>query len=81
MYARWHTNGRRVMKCTPGAEEIQKRGYSVWAGSDGKVIYDNLELAQAAAAAFLRIEGKRLEPYPCKRSTHGHYHLTSEGHK
>lgn len=79
-YARWHRSGNATMKCTPSAEEIEQRGYTVWTGSDGKVIYDSLALAQAAADAFLRLEGKHLVPYPCARSKHGHYHLTSEGH-
>lgn len=83
-YARHFPYGRRgPMRCWPGAEEKRERreqvhgrnGFRERPGSDGKVIYDTVELAEEAAAAFALL-GAVQRPYPCSRSRHGHYHLT-----
>jgi hypothetical protein len=73
------------VRCRPGAEELRERAQNITPrtarerpGSDGKVIYDTREAADAAAAEFAA-DGYPVRPYPCARSKHGHWHLTTEG--
>lgn len=46
-------------------------------GATGKVIYDDESNAWAAAYAFMRLGDPETRPYPCPRSRHGHYHLST----
>lgn len=49
--------------------------------SKPKIIYDNKEAAEAARIEFENLPNATyLRAYPCQRSLHGHYHLTSDGH-
>jgi hypothetical protein len=46
-----------------------------------KIIYDDQEKALAARDELEKLPGApRLRVYPCPRSLHGHYHLTTDGH-
>lgn len=78
-----HRDGRPI-RCKPAAEERRERAQGVvprvrreGPGSDWKVIYDSAAAAEAAAAEFAAA-GERMRPYPCARSRHGHYHLTTD---
>jgi hypothetical protein len=59
------------MRCKRGGGELYP------SGSDGKVIYDTEAAARAAASALELLGMERQSPYPCPRSRHGHYHLTT----
>lgn len=75
-YARplWSGSDNKPMRCKAGKDE---RGGGLLA-AEGKIIYDSLEQAQAAADAMWRLLHERRQfPYPCERSKHGHYHLTT----
>lgn len=78
-YAR--VNNGAPVRCTPGKREIAQRGWTVPTGSDGKVIYNDRESALAAAREFEQAGLRPMTTYPCDRSKHGHYHLTTEGHQ
>ncbi|GAB0105842.1 hypothetical protein JMUB6875_48240 [Nocardia sp. JMUB6875] len=68
------------MRCTPGKRESDGRAPRMMsAGTDGKLIYDDRRSANAAAKAFEQFDGIPLRPYPCRRSRHGHFHLTTDG--
>ena len=41
-------------------------------GTDGKVIYPTREAAEAAARELEGLGARRLRPYLCARSRHGH---------
>ena len=47
-------------------------------GTDGKVIYPTREAAEAAARELESLGARRLRPYLCARSRHGHFHLTTD---
>jgi hypothetical protein len=65
------------MRCVPSLRELRTRERKETAGSDGKVIYDDVRAA-GAAAAELRVAGAQQQyPYRCGRSMRGHYHLTT----
>lgn len=76
-YARLKTNGK-VTYCEPSkaelSGEIPRRETS---GSDSKVIYPDLESAEAAAREMTELLGDAPQrAYLCQRSRHGHAHLT-----
>ena len=48
------------------------------AGTDGKVIYPTREAAEAAARELESLGARRLRPYLCARSRHGHFHLATD---
>jgi hypothetical protein len=58
------------MTCTRGRDELYPTG------SDGKIIYDDIEKASGAARELAKHGYGVQPPYPCPRSQHGHYHLT-----
>jgi hypothetical protein len=68
--------GRPVF-CGPSRAETQ---YGVDFGivRNGKVIFDNREQAEAAAAALRELTGEMFRPYECPRSRSGHHHLTED---
>lgn len=50
-------------------------------GGKPKIIYDTKEQAEAARIEFEALpQAVYLRAYPCQRSLHGHYHLTTDGH-
>jgi len=74
-HARVHA-GRPVF-CGPSRDEMRGAAdYGI--RRNGKVIFDNREKAEAAAAALLALTGERFRPYECPRSRRGHCHLTHD---
>jgi hypothetical protein len=77
-HARLTGRGRPTF-CSPSRAEqagvVQLRSGS---GTDGKVIYPTREAAEAAARELESLGARRLRPYLCARSRHGHYHLTTD---
>lgn len=75
-YARRKRNGD-VLFCIPSKAELagdmQRRESS---GTDGKVVFPDLETAEAAAAEMEALDGSPQRAYICGRSRHGHAHLT-----
>jgi hypothetical protein len=70
--------GGRAVRCGPShAEEDGTAGYW-WRARQHKVIYDTREAAEAASAELTAAGSAPSRPYPCPRSTHGHYHLTED---
>lgn len=75
-YAR-HRNGRLV-KCTASAAEVERDDPRELT-SIGKYIYDTETAARACANDLRTVCGfGRLYVYPCRRSKHGHVHLTRQ---
>lgn len=76
-YARL-TGRDRPTFCSPSRAE---QSGSVWlptgTGTDGKVIYPTREAAEAAARELEELGARRLRPYLCDRSRHGHFHLAT----
>ncbi|MDN5857962.1 MAG: hypothetical protein L0H84_05005 [Pseudonocardia sp.] len=77
-YARLQRNGRPVF-CTPSRAELAgivalRQGR----GTDGKVIYESREDAEAAARELEELGAQAMRAYRCNRSRGGHYHLTSD---
>lgn len=71
-------NGGRPIFCTPSRAELagvvalrQSRG------TDGKVIYDTREAAEAAARELEALGARHLRSYLCGRSRSGHFHLAT----
>ncbi|MFE2751600.1 hypothetical protein ACFXGA_06305 [Actinosynnema sp. NPDC059335] len=80
-HARLSKNGRPEV-CTPSRAELsgeQRRREGK--GSDGKVIYDTVADARAAARKLEAIGARPMIAYPCRRSRHGHYHLKTDKHR
>jgi hypothetical protein len=77
-HARLQPNGDPML-CTPSREEIARpTRRRENAGSDYKPIYDTQQAAELAARALhLEAGYPPLYAYECRRSRHGHYHLTS----
>ena len=77
-HARLTGRGRPTF-CSPSRGEatgvVQLRS---GAGTDGKVIYPTREAAEAAARELEGLGARRLRPYLCSRSRHGHYHLATD---
>lgn len=77
-YARLRTNGRPI-KCVPSQEAIawdDPLDLHSW----GKVVFDSEEAAQACVDELRAVLGDDVPAfvYPCRRSRHGHVHLTSK---
>jgi hypothetical protein len=77
-YARLMGTGRPVF-CKPSRAEMagtapRRQGV----GADGKVIYPDRESAEAAARELEELGARAQRAYVCKRSRHGHYHLTTD---
>ncbi|MFI6595036.1 hypothetical protein ACIBHX_02240 [Nonomuraea sp. NPDC050536] len=76
-YARLQRNGD-VLFCTPSKAELAgDMPRQETSGSDGKVAYPDLETAEAAARELEALGGGPQHAYVCRRSRHGHAHLTS----
>jgi hypothetical protein len=77
-HARLTGRGRPTF-CSPTRAE--QRG-AVWlstgSGTDGKVIYPTRDAAEAAARELENLGARRLRPYLCARSRHGHFHLATD---
>lgn len=74
-YARWQ-NGSPCF-CGPSRLEMEGRN-TFHAQPNGKVIYNDRETAEKAAAELLAITGINFRPYQCPRSRRGHHHLTRD---
>jgi hypothetical protein len=77
-YARLLPAGRPVF-CKPSRAELEgaaprRQGR----GADGKVIYSDREAAEAAARELEELGARPQRAYVCKRSRHGHFHLTTD---
>ena len=77
-HARLTGRGRPTF-CSPSRAE---QNGTVWlatgSGTDGKVIYPTREAAEAAARELEELGARRLRPYLCERSRHGHFHLATD---
>ena len=60
------------------ARRVQRVASGAGAGTDGKVIYPTREAAEAAARELESLGARRLRPYLCARSRHGHFHLATD---
>lgn len=77
-HARLTGRGRPTF-CSPSrAEQTGVVHLRSGSGTDGKVIYPTREAAEAAARELESLGARRLRPYLCARSRHGHYHLTTD---
>lgn len=77
-HARLTGRGRPTF-CSPSrAEQSGAVRLSTGRGTDGKVIYPTQEAAEAAARELEELGARRLRPYRCDRSRHGHYHLATD---
>ena len=77
-HARITGRGRPTF-CSPSrAEQSGVVNLRSGSGTDGKVIYPTREAAEAAARELESLGARRLRPYLCARSRHGHYHLTTD---
>ena len=77
-HARLTGRGRPTF-CSPmRAEQAGVVRLSGGKGTDGKVIYPTREAAEAAARELEDLGARRLRPYLCARSRHGHFHLTTD---
>ena len=77
-HARLTGRGRPTF-CSPSrAEQSGVVHLRSGSGTDGKVIYPTREAAEAAARELESLGARRLRPYLCARSRHGHYHLTTD---
>jgi hypothetical protein len=77
-HARLTGRGRPTF-CSPSrAEQTGSVRLRHGAGTDGKVIYPTLDAAEAAARELEELGARRLRPYLCDRSRHGHFHLATD---
>lgn len=77
-HARLTGRGRPTF-CSPSrAEQTGVVNLRSGSGTDGKVIYPTREAAEAAARELEDLGARRLRPYLCARSRHGHFHLTTD---
>lgn len=77
-HARLTGRGRPTF-CSPSrAEATGVVHLRAGSGTDGKVIYPTREAAEAAARELEDLGARRLRPYLCSRSRHGHYHLATD---
>lgn len=72
-YARLNSSGHPV-RCRPTRTE-RAAGKT---NPDGKVIFDRLDDAMAAAVELRRLTGQPKRAYRCNRSRHEHFHLTRD---
>jgi hypothetical protein len=77
-HARLTSRGRPTFCSPTRAEQSGARRVPTGAGTDGKVIYPTREAAEAAARELERLGARRLRPYLCARSRHGHFHLATD---
>jgi hypothetical protein len=77
-HARLTGRGRPTFCSPTRAEQIGGVNLRSGSGTDGKVIYPTREAAEAAARELEGLGARRLRPYLCARSRHGHYHLTTD---
>jgi hypothetical protein len=76
-YARRDWRGR-VAFCTPSKAELDGEApRRETSGTDGKVIFPDLESAEQAARELEALGNGPQRAYVCNRSRHGHAHLTS----
>lgn len=70
----------KLIVCLPSQAEISgERRRKEHQNADRKVIYNDLEMATQAAQELESTCGSApMYAYPCKRSNHGHYHLTKK---
>lgn len=77
-HARLQKNGRPVF-CTPSRAELAGTvALRQGRGTDGKVIYETRDEAEAAARELEDLGAQAMRAYRCNRSRSGHYHLTSD---
>lgn len=76
-WARKRKSGRAIF-CTPSEAELTA-GKSIpgW-GTNGKVIYDSVEIAEWAARELELLGCWAMRAYVCERSQHGHAHLAGK---
>jgi hypothetical protein len=76
-HARLTGRGRPTF-CSPSRAEQAGVVKLSLSGTDGKVIYPTREAAEAAARELESLGARRLRPYLCARSRHGHFHLATD---
>lgn len=77
-HARLTGRGRPTFCSPTRAEQSGSVHLQAGPGTDGKVIYPTREAAEAAARELESLGARRLRPYLCARSRHGHFHLTTD---
>ena len=77
-HARLTGRGRPTFCSPTRAEQTGTVRVAMGGGTDGKVIYPTREAAEAAARELESLGARRLRPYLCERSRHGHFHLTTD---
>jgi hypothetical protein len=77
-HARLTGRGRPTFCSPTRAEQNGAVWLSTGSGTDGKVIYPTREAAEAAARELQELGARRLRPYLCARSRHGHFHLATD---
>jgi hypothetical protein len=77
-HARLTGRGRPTFCSPTRAEQAGVVRIPTGKGTDGKVIYPTREAAEAAARELESLGARRLRPYLCARSRHGHFHLTTD---
>ena len=77
-YARLTGRGRPTFCSPTRAEQTGTVHLRAGSGTDGKVIYPTHEAAEAAARELESLGARRLRPYLCARSRHGHFHLATD---
>ena len=77
-HARLTGRGRPTFCSPTRAEQSGAVHLQAGPGTDGKVIYPTREAAEAAARELELLGARRLRPYLCDRSRHGHFHLTTD---
>src|SRR6185312_4536953 len=77
-HARLTGRGRPTFCSPTRAEQAGILSLKTGSGTDGKVIYPTREAAGAAARELESLGARRLRPYLCARSRHGHFHLATD---
>ena len=77
-HARLTGRGRPTFCSPTRAEQAGTLSLKAGSGTDGKVIYPTREAAEAAARELESLGARRLRPYLCARSRHGHFHLATD---
>jgi hypothetical protein len=77
-HARLTGRGRPTFCSPTRAEQAGILSLKTGSGTDGKVIYPTREAAEAAARELESLGARRLRPYLCARSRHGHFHLATD---
>lgn len=77
-YARLTSNGK-PMFCKPSREELSNPNQRREAeGTDWKIIYDSVQDAEDSAREMCQIGAEMQYAYPCRRSSHNHFHLSRD---